>query len=95
MAAYTEIPQNRSRFLDILISNAQFLNEEYAAGTRVGLQYSEVLEEGQIHFRPAIVQQGDLTEYYGHKHWDAARPEHLRELKAFAAHFDLFRPTSS
>ena len=95
VAEYMEIPENKSLFLDILISNAHHLNENYAPGTGVGLQYTEVLEGEQIHFRPVIVQEGELGEYFGHQVWDAARPEHLSTLKASAALFEVFRSTSS
>ncbi|MDX1333476.1 MAG: peptidase M14, partial [Robiginitalea sp.] len=82
VAEYLEIPENRSRFLDIVIRNAHHLNQKYPRGTGVGLQYTEVLEQGRIHFRPSIAREGDLMEYHGHASWDAARPEHLRQLEA-------------
>ena len=81
--------------MDILISNVHHLNGNYLPGTRVGIQYTEVLEEGQIDFHPVIVHEGELSEYFGHERWDAARPEHLSELKAKKALIDLFRPASA
>lgn len=82
VAEYQDIPENRSRFLDIVIRNAHHLNKKYPEGTGVGLQYTEVLEQGRIHFRPNIAKEGDLEGYHGHTCWDAARPEHLRQLGA-------------
>ncbi|MEJ2584383.1 MAG: M14 family zinc carboxypeptidase [Robiginitalea sp.] len=79
---YTKLPENKSKFLDILISNAHLLDETYKVGAGVGLQYTEVLEKGRIYFRPDIVHKGTLQGYYGHECWDAARPDHLRQLKA-------------
>ncbi|UCE68263.1 MAG: DUF2817 domain-containing protein [Flavobacteriaceae bacterium] len=95
VAEYMEIPENQSRFVDILICNAHHLNEKYVPGTRVGLQYTEILEGQQIHFRPVIEHEGELKEYFGHELWDAARPEHLSQLRESRLLFDLFRPTSS
>ena len=95
VSEYMEIPENHTRYVDILISNVHHLNGNYLPGTRVGIQYTEVLEEGQIDFHPVIVHEGELSEYFGHERWDAARPEHLSELKAKKALIDLFRPASA
>ena len=92
---YLEIPENRSRFLDVVIRNAHHLNKMYPRGTGVGLQYAEVLEQGRIHFRPDIARKGDLEGYYGHASWDAARPEHLRYLEASVELIQLISAQSS
>ncbi len=94
VSAYLEIPENRQRFLDILIDNAHLLNKAYAPGTRIGLQYSEVLQGGHVHFRPAIVEKDDLEDRYGHQRWDAANPDDLRALKASEGLLKLFPGTS-
>lgn len=94
VAEYSEIPENRSRFLDVLIRNAHHLDKKYPKGAGIGLQYTEVLQEGRIHFRPGIVQEGDLGAFYGHALWDAARPEHLRQLKSSVDLTQLFSTTS-
>ena len=93
LEAYMEIPENKSRFLDILIRNAHHLDKRYPRGASIGLQFTEVLQEGRIHLRPGIVHEGDLGEYYGHALWDADRPEDLRRLKDSVELMGLFSPT--
>ena len=90
IAAYTEIPENKSRFLDILIRNVHHLDKAFPQGAGVGLQYTEILKEGRVHFEPGIAEQGDLDGYFGHALWDAARPDDLRQLKASVELMRLF-----
>jgi hypothetical protein len=95
VAEYAEIPENKSKFLDILIRNAHYLHKKYSPGTGVGLHYTEVLRNGRIQFQPGIVHEGDLADYYGHALWDAARPGHLSQLKASDELMRLFSTASS
>jgi hypothetical protein len=90
IAEYAEIPENKSRFLDILIHNVHYLDKAYPPGTGVGLQYTEFLKSGRIHFQPGIVQRGQLEGYFGHAHWDASQPGDLRRLKDSVELMSLF-----
>lgn len=87
---YMEIPANQPLFLDVLIRNAHLLNPKYPSGWETGIQYSEVLEGGRIHFRPQIKEEGALQGFYGHKSLDAARPGDLRQLKSSPELLQLF-----
>ena len=95
VSEYSEIPENKSKFLDILIRNAHLLDKKYPPGAGVGLQYTEVLRDGKVHFDPDIVHEGELGGYYGHAIWDAARPEHLSQLKGSVELMRLFSATST
>lgn len=65
---YFNIPENEKVFYDIIVRN---LN-----GKDVGIQYKEILTEGQVLFVPQTENVGDLSKFYGHidlqyKNWDA------------------------
>ena len=53
-------------FHDVIIRNAILNLETPKKSCDIAVQYTEVLENGQIKFRPKIVLIGDLNEKYGH-----------------------------
>ena len=63
---YFDIPENEKLFHDVIIRNAVLNLEDPKKSCDIAVQYTEVLENGQIKFRPKIVLIGDLNEKYGH-----------------------------
>ena len=61
--AYFGIPLNKKNFYDIIIRNTS--DGDY------GIQFTEVLKQGQIEFVPRVKEKGDLKGYYGHREINA------------------------
>lgn len=67
--AYFDIPENEKLFFDIIIRNAK-LNENGNL-VDVGVMYQEMLHGNKIEFNPKIEKLEDLSQFYGHKEFDA------------------------
>ena len=63
---YFDIPENEKLFHDVIIRNAVLNLEDTKKSCDIAVQYTEVLENSQIKFKPKIVLIGDLNEKYGH-----------------------------
>lgn len=63
---YFDIPENEKLFHDVIIRNAILNLETPKKSCDIAVQYTEVLENSQIKFKPKIVLIGDLNEKYGH-----------------------------
>lgn len=63
LGEYTEIPENKKLFFDVIVRNVR------VAGLvcDVGIQYEEQLKNKEIIFVPFIEKIGDLSLFYGHK----------------------------
>jgi len=61
--AYFGIPLNKKNFYDIIIRNTS--DGDY------GIQFTEVLKQGQIEFVPRVKEKGDLNGFYGHREINA------------------------
>ena len=66
---YFNIPENTKSFYDIIIRNAKIDNTNKILD--VAIQYKEVLESGNIKFRPVIEAISVLSKSFGHKEIDA------------------------
>ena len=78
---YLDIPENGKQFYDILIHHAEIIHTSLERNNAVGILYEEVLEDSSIHFKPKIVETGDLTSRYGHEEFDCQEETHLARLK--------------
>jgi len=66
--AYFDIPENEKCFFDVIIRNAKIDD----GGVRdIGIMFLEKLINGKIEFKPKIEKIEILTNYYGHKEFDA------------------------
>ncbi|WGK64452.1 M14 family zinc carboxypeptidase [Croceiramulus getboli] len=63
VADYEAIPENGKRFCDLIFRGLK-TNE---GSVDMAFQYEEVLEGGQIHFLPKLVQWGQDLPFYGHQ----------------------------
>jgi len=70
-AAYGAIPRNEKLFYDIIIRNAKLSEDETFPNCDIGVQYQERLDGDQVRFIPQIVKISDLSQFYGHKEFDA------------------------
>ena len=73
---YFDIPENEKLFHDVIIRNAVLNSDAPKKSCDIAVQHTEVLDNGQIKFRPKIVFIGDLSEKYGHLEIDA----HLKHV---------------
>lgn len=80
LSDYHRIPPNTTPFVDILVQNAEKIMPGLPSGSRMGLQFEEVLRDGQINFRPKLTQKGELPELWGHRVLDASKREDLKYL---------------
>ena len=88
---YHKIPENKSRFVDILIRNAHVLSEDKKEGDILGIQYEENLHDARVEFTPRLADTEDLQDHFGHQEWDASNPEHVKELKAAQDVWELIK----
>lgn len=61
---YFEIPENSKNFQDIILRNVHYSDSE--DNISVAVQYTEVLENERIVFKPFITGFGDLVNIFGH-----------------------------
>ncbi|MRH99316.1 peptidase M14 [Kriegella sp. EG-1] len=78
---YFKIPENGKQFYDVIIKNIQFYNPELKDLGSVGVQFTEVLEENKVVFKPKIEKVGALNGFFGHKVYDCSIESQLTELK--------------
>ena len=67
---YFDIPENKSKYFDILIKGVSF-DKNLKDIRDVGILYQESLDKNKINFTPFVANIGDLRSYYGHKTFDA------------------------
>lgn len=60
--AYSEIPENKKNFKDIIIRNAKITNSSKLRD--IAIQYQEILVEEALHFIPKVNDIGDLKSLY-------------------------------
>jgi hypothetical protein len=77
---YFDIPENKKRFFDVLILNANLINKKY--DHRIGILYKEVLNGGNILFNPFIEVMGELEDSFGHKYFNCSDQNDLDFLKS-------------
>ncbi|MEH6680105.1 MAG: M14 metallopeptidase family protein [Sediminicola sp.] len=90
---YFEIPENDKLFYDVLIRNSHLINASHAVGTDVGILYKEVLEDGDISFLPEVAKMGKLTEYLGHKVYNALDINDINSMKEHASLWSVLGST--
>jgi hypothetical protein len=59
---YFEIPENKKSFLDVILRNAQVDGKK----VDVGIQYSEKIKGGDIHFEPVVQVIKEDLDFFGH-----------------------------
>ncbi len=67
---YFNIPENDKQFFDVLIKNLEKQGSELEETEDIGIQFREVLQDGQISFVPFIQERGDLGSKLGHETYD-------------------------
>lgn len=67
--SYLNIPENEKLFFDIIIRNANLSSNNDIMD--VAIQYQETLVNDKIEFIPRVERIEDLTDFYGHKEFDA------------------------
>lgn len=77
--AYFQIPENKKLFFDVIIKNAQLINETYTED--ITILFTEVLKDGDIHFEGRIEKIGSTEGYFAHRTYDCADHNHLKALK--------------
>ena len=68
---YLNIPNNEKSFFDIIIRNASVFKDEKFEIVDIGIQYKEILSEGNVLFVPKIEKIERLNGFYGHRELDA------------------------
>lgn len=66
--AYSDIPENRKNFRDIVLRNVVFENRQKAVD--IAIQYTEKLRGNSIEFEPRIDTFGSLSRLHGHRDID-------------------------
>ena len=77
---YFDIPENKKRFFDVLILNANLISKKYDHS--IGILYKEVLNGGNIMFNPFIEATGELKDSFGHKYFNCIDQNDLDFLKS-------------
>lgn len=67
--SYTQIPENKTCFFDVIIRNAEV--DHYSSIEDIGIMFQEKLVNGKIEFIPKVEKIGDLSGFFGHKELDA------------------------
>jgi len=78
---YFEIPENGKSFYDVLIRNANILNETLEKGDAIGMLYKEVLTRNEIDFKVTVEKTGNLDQYFGHASFDCSVAADLEKLR--------------
>ncbi len=78
---YITIPENNKLFFDILITNAELLDDSLEKNTSIGVLFKETLDENEIKFIPRIEKTGDLSGFYGHKLYNCLNNKDVESLK--------------
>ena len=68
---YFNIPNNEKTFLDIIIRNATVFKDGKFEIADIGIQYQEILSEGNVLFVPKIEKIQRLNKFFGHRELDA------------------------
>ncbi|WP_418509962.1 M14 family zinc carboxypeptidase [Corallibacter sp.] len=69
--AYFDIPENDKLFYDIIIRNANIGSNEAPIIKDIGIMYKETLINKKVEFLPIIEKISDLSNFYGHKEYNA------------------------
>jgi hypothetical protein len=85
VADYEQIPQNTKNFNDVVLRQG-IINGKIVD---VGIQFSEVLEEGEIHFVPKIQSISPQLEVYGHREIHCKEQELLLASKKVPSENDI------
>ena len=68
---YFDIPENGKLFYDVIVRNALLNPLTPETFNDLGIQHTEILESGQVVFKPKVVFIGDLNHKVGHLEMDA------------------------
>ncbi len=79
-SAYFDIPENGTKFFDLLIKNVS--TENSSQKSDVGILFREVLEGKKISFVPNIAETGNLDDFFGHATYDCLHLGDLDYLKS-------------
>jgi len=77
---YFDIPENKKRYFDLLLLNANLINKKYEH--IIGILYKEELNEETIMFNPFIEATGELKDSFGHKYLNCKDQNDLDFLKS-------------
>jgi len=71
--AYERIPRNDRKLFDLKITNATYMLLGKPYQLDIGIHRNEVNDQGYdtFHYKSIIVDQGDLSTYYGYENFDA------------------------
>lgn len=70
VAAYEKIPENNKLFYDIVIENPHLLDKKYKEDQVLAINYSEVLIDHAIEFKPKAFEIKPKAAFFGHKTLD-------------------------
>lgn len=90
-SGYFEIPENGKLFYDILINNAEVVNDNLEKGTSFGILFKETLVSDKLTFLPNVENKGVFTGFYGHKTYNCLNSSDLRLLKEQKDVFQLIK----
>ncbi|MCY2687138.1 M14 family metallopeptidase [Salinimicrobium sp. TH3] len=68
---YFGIPENKKSFLDVILRNASIKGRT----VDVGIQFSEKIKGGEVHFEPQIQNINEHLNFFGHKEIDCKGKE--------------------
>lgn len=68
---YFNIPQNKPIFYDLIYKNIKIRYDNKQIITNFAIQFSEILNNGQIDFVAVIAEIGELNHSFGHFEYDA------------------------
>jgi len=78
---YYSIPENSKNFCDLLIHNADYINDRLEKGTSIGILFEELLQDEGVIFKPYIERKGILEDIHGHQTYDCMDPASVEKLK--------------
>ncbi|WP_273566709.1 hypothetical protein [Maribacter halichondriae] len=78
---YTEIPENKKLFYDVIVRNVHVINANLKSDDSIGILYKEILQEKTIRFQPEIEKIANLDSHFGHEEYDCKNPRSLEDLK--------------
>ena len=76
---YADIPENGKLFYDIIIKNAEILDNSIPTGGTIGILYTESLYHNEISFEPTIASKSfKESEFFGHRVVDCLNKADLK-----------------
>lgn len=73
---YFNIPQNKAIFYDLIYKNIKIYYDNKQIITNFAIQFTEVLNQGEIKFVATLVEIGELNHNFGHYEYDANGAEY-------------------